>query len=76
MHVPGVPTHVSPALVHCDVEEPTAPHMHRLFAASQVAPVVSPLHVVRVPHRHIPNTQVSPDTAHVTDAQRSYEVQK
>ena len=34
-------------------------------------PVVSYSHVVRVPHRHTPNSQVSPATAQVTDAQRS-----
>ena len=45
--------------------------MHRLLAASQVAPASSPAQVVRVPHRHIPTEQVSPATAHVTDAHKS-----
>ena len=36
-------------------------HLHRLFAASQTAPVASPAQVGVVPHLHTPLSQVSGD---------------
>ena len=48
------------------------PHLHTLFAASHVSAASFPIpHVEAVPHKHTPETHVSPAVEHVTPPQGS-----
>ena len=46
------------------VQAATDPHPHALLAATQVGAVGFPPHVAALPHMHVPESCISPETVH------------